>query len=914
MIPDTITKEHVLQAIDDIDKNGLRYPLGKSSVYDLIYKGKAYPPKHTIAVANEYANGSMLSHTEFNTIEAQKLLTQLSDAFIIQIRANDPLPSLITRYKKYLDETKLQEELYKWQLLKEFGGRPNLNNENFTEEIRSINFSNLIYGIGIGVTNHIARDAPEEYKACFRNLFDEEIQLSDRIKNFSINTLAIYRSLGVEKVSHHQDERTIATFLTYHNPDKYAFYKDSFYQKYCKLLGIKPQSINEKYPHYLELLKEFISDYIVPDNELLNTVNEFLPENTFKDSNHLLLAQDILYQTLDKQYGAGRNYWRIGTKDSEISYWDSMLSNNKIAIGWSDLGDLNNLNLTSKKEIETALNKKKYYPKDKNTLSRKAGEIFNFYNNLKIGDIILAQDGAKILGIGLVKDEYNFEPDEGFAHQKDVEWLAQNPDFGNKQGLQTTVYKINDPSVINKVDKIINGSMITNDKINSTAYHPLNRILFGPPGTGKTYNTINKALEIIGEEAELSLDMSDRVAVKAQFQQRMDEGRIVFTTFHQSMTYEDFIEGIKPITTTENEVIYETKDGLFKEICTEALKKKIKANNFEIVYKQLLQEIDNAPNSRIIIETLVHSKEFTIYKNSKDNIKFHANTEKAYEGVIKKDILEHYLKTGEALDWSSYVKAIGNYLKEKYNYTQSEEIIDKNFVLIIDEINRGNVSQIFGELITLIEEDKRIGKEEALMATLPYSKKEFGVPHNLYIIGTMNTADRSVEALDTALRRRFNFEEMAPKSSLIKSDGKLKAQGGIINGIDLVAVLDKINTRIELLLDKDHLIGHSFFMQVDSIDKLKEAFQNKIIPLLQEYFYGDFGKIGLVLGAGFIKEKNLENVNKVFSQSFKYDTSSLDDKPVYELIDYTQPVDYTVEFNKQILIMNFEKAIELLLS
>ena len=157
-------------------------------------------------------------------------------------------------------------------------------------------------------------------------------------------------------------------------------------------------------------------------------------------------------------------------------------------------------------------------------------------------------------------------------------------------------------------------------------------------------------------------------------------------------------------------------------------------------------------------------------------------------------------------------------------------------MLIIDEINRGNVSQIFGELITLIEEDKRTGEDEVLTATLPYSKKTFSVPPNLYIIGTMNTADRSVEALDTALRRRFSFEPMLPDTTKIKESPA---------GINLPEMLNVINARLEALLSKDHTIGHAWLMKIDTMEKLQSAFKNKILPLLQEFFYNDYAKIGL---------------------------------------------------------------------
>ena len=208
----------------------------------------------------------------------------------------------------------------------------------------------------------------------------------------------------------------------------------------------------------------------------------------------------------------------------------------------------------------------------------------------------------------------------------------------------------------------------------------------------------------------------------------------------------------------------------------------------------------------------------------------------------------------------------------------------QNFVLIIDEINRGNISQIFGELITLIEEDKRLGADEALEVTMPYSKEKFGIPSNLYIIGTMNTADRSVEALDAALSRRFTFEEMLPKPELVATDGKLKSNNGFLDKIDLPLLLNTINKRIEKLLDKDHQIGHSYFMSVKNYTDLKSAFQNKIIPLLQEYFFGDYGKVGLVIGKDFFEpiEKDDESL---FADFEDYDASNFAERTIFKIKD-----------------------------
>ena len=363
---------------------------------------------------------------------------------------------------------------------------------------------------------------------------------------------------------------------------------------------------------------------------------------------------------------------------------------------------------------------------------------------------------------------------------------------------------------------------------------PLNQILYGPPGTGKTYNAINYAIQITRQ-----IKPQNEIERRNIFNELVEEGRIVFTTFHQSMSYEDFIEGIKPVTHKgqNNAISYEVLPGIFKTLCDRATLPD--GVGFEKAYKSLLNDLkqgpinissDNKTNYRIVLNL---DNELYIYPKE--------NQEKGY--TIPKDTLISYiLNRNIPENLTTFCKVIKKQLKS-YGWNDKSTKKD-NYVLIIDEINRGNIAQIFGELITLIEANKRKGEIEELEVILPYSKTSFSVPSNLYIIGTMNTTDRNVEALDTALRRRFSFIEMEPEYDKFINEN--------IEDINLEKLLRVINDRIIGLMDKDHCIGHSYFMNVENLQDLKLVFFNKIIPLLQEYFYGRYEKIGLILSPKFL--------------------------------------------------------------
>ncbi|EAI0689600.1 endonuclease, partial [Campylobacter jejuni] len=414
---------------------------------------------------------------------------------------------------------------------------------------------------------------------------------------------------------------------------------------------------------------------------------------------------------------------------------------------------------------------------------------------------------------------------------------------------------------------------------------PLNQILYGSPGTGKTYHTIDKALEIISKEEKIQIPSEDdRINRKKIFDEYVKNGQIVFTTFHQSYGYEEFVEGIKPIIDNDEnsqEVKYDVKDGIFKELCDKSLKNYILSmqNENEIDLDKLIFEFANYINQDFLnkgnefpLENKVSIKKILL--NSKDEYRSFLlggsikSPQRLTIDIIKRDYLNFKNKKilsfkdikpkydsqsdyhGNAIYYFMFynkLKEFENIQNEKFKI--KKEIL-KSYIIIIDEINRGNVSKIFGELITLIEASKRIGEKEELKVTLPYSGKEFGVPKNVYIIGTMNTADRSITSLDTALRRRFEFIEMMPDVSKLSID---------CEGINLQELLKAINTRIEYLLDREKTIGHAFFISVENLEDLKKVFKNKIIPLLQEYFYNDYALIDAVLNKNGMLEISVEN-------------------------------------------------------
>jgi hypothetical protein len=464
------------------------------------------------------------------------------------------------------------------------------------------------------------------------------------------------------------------------------------------------------------------------------------------------------------------------------------------------------------------------------------------------------------------------------------------------------------------------GSAARNDEEQYVA-HPTNLIFYGPPGTGKTFATAAEAIRLCGEPVP-----KDHAELMAAYRRLSDAGRIEFVTFHQSISYEDFVEGLRPTQGGEDGATgFELKpeQGVFRRIARRAETSTGPGDaafslNGRQVFKMSIGEAANPDDAYLFEEAI--SGGYTLLGfddlDWSDNLfadrtaiieKIQAHDKEAgsltgMSGRVQMPfIFRNWVKSGDIIVVSkgnSLFRAIGE-VTGSYQFKPREggdyahrravrwlwvdragvpvsEIYARNFtmksiylltdadlnlpaleryiasqqhtgtgspepfVLIIDEINRANISKVFGELITLLEPDKRLTQPNALKVRLPYSGDVFGVPANLHIIGTMNTADRSIALLDTALRRRFEFRELMPNPSLL----------GVVDGIDLAKLLATVNERIEYLFDREHQVGHAYFMGCKTRADIDEVIRHKVIPLLTEYFYEDWAKVAAVLGDG----------------------------------------------------------------
>lgn len=690
---------------------------------------------------------------------------------------------------------------------------------------------------------HLAFKHSFQFSQILENLFNETLSINTRIKDFrkDIREILLKDSEWNNKDMIDPSVEAASFFLSLKYPNKYLlFTRIKPYTNFSKdfYLGLEKFNNEDRYIAWIDYCK----------NNLIPLLNNYCNSNC-----NLLDCQDFIWFVFNQNKGDN-----MSLKEKFIKYvYDIVYKSNQSYLQYGKkIENLDNviLNLTNK-------------------------QIYEIQNSEELSSFL-------------------------FQLKKISEWQDYNHKNGNgiPYAILNTHYRKFIQNNIVKDNSMKQEANFAQEKI----YQPLNQILYGPPGTGKTYNSVLKAMSIIDNTEYKDVSEEQYSALKTRFDELKQAGQIEFVTFHQSYSYEEFVEGIKPYipewgTTDNTEVRYIGENGIFKRICKKAESPIIKSNdnNLELndnpkIWKVSLMKTgendirkDCMENNRIRIgfdkygETINDETIFDdggsrvlsafIDKMEIGDIVLSCYSEKTIDAIgvvtseykwnndfpqykryrevkwlakgLNHNILE--INNGTKFTLGTVYQLNNMSLKDVLDIVDEQEQVtsykdnDKPYILIIDEINRGDVSKIFGELITLIEEDKRIGNKYQMKTILPYSKESFGVPNNLYIIGTMNTADRSIALLDTALRRRFDFEEIMPRPELLG--------GKVVEGINLQTLLTRVNERITNKYDRDHQIGHSYLMGVNTKEQLERAYKNRILPLLNEYFYNESKTVAEIL-------------------------------------------------------------------
>lgn len=750
---------------------------------------------------------------------------------------------LLERYKeKFLNvslagpykEGERANEIYKWQLITNCSGN---SEAEIVEKFKDENVIDRAHDRIVLLD--LLENQRQQVGEAFAILEQENVSLIDRLSEFKATMAALCDKKYKSKAD---DERTASAFLACWNPQKYTFYMNGLYKNYCEYIGEQPRAVGEKYPHYLQLLPELI-EIIKQDAELMN---KFRNETNGLIQSDLLIAQNILWQmrNLMKNNVNLPSFWSGGIK------WDEGKTNK--------LDDFNN-------ECCWQIGW------DKNDNSKGAKQAWSNIQKVNIGDYLAfhgygGKNDLTIYQISRVTSKNETEGKlyfERLNKSNDELFHGKAPKM-DKGSWWGTLFQIIGEEAINQIFGNYLGTMENNQEMKEYT-HILqlkkNIILQGAPGTGKTYNTAALALSICGETIPESHE-----DVMKRYEELRKEGRIGFCTFHQSMDYEGFVEGIKP--KTENGAIsYDVEDGIFKALSDKARENyEDSQKTIEVLQKQksiqdkmydFLQDalenrtefltrlgykfiITEITDKNIIVSIITENNIATgePIKNSTLTIRLSELTELLEKEVVLNEIgdIPAYFNRKTKLSRDYYTFYIANEInkiKTKNVNVQKTEL--QNYVLIIDEINRGNVSKIFGELITLLEADKRIGGEHPIKVTLPYSKESFGVPSNLYIIGTMNTTDRSVGNIDYAVRRRFAFVTLESKEEVIeqhyKNDETMKNKAlGLFNSVK--SFLEKHKFDMDIA---DLMVGHSYFLAKDE-EELGLKWKYEIVPLLHEYY------------------------------------------------------------------------------
>lgn len=731
-------------------------------------------------------------------------------------------------------------ELYKWKLCSDC---KNMEVADYLDIISKTDNSNLMFYMSLSSLKHMMTNNATALKETLVKLVDDSKDLKERLDTFR-------KEADQQKVGNDSspgDERTAAVFLTCHDMNRYAFYMhDTTYSPFLKYLGIaKSKGTNSNYPQFLEVL-DLLVKKVAQDEELKQIIKDSTGDYEQSD---LMTAQTILW--------CMQEHWDEvvpieSLKDIQkfkhlVEYFVAHLSyvstNSDQCLGYDQY---------IRKFVEDGTFKYSGQGWNGNNIQLQIAP----WEDLKHGKVCVNIYGAdytnrgnylhwKGTGINIMA-EWN---DGKVIGVKTVDYSEEDGSSWENTGLNFTIQQLGlfeKNKIANELIELYNYFCTKKEKIDEAmskigqvsalskeAKRLLDNsgqiILQGAPGCGKTFVTTELAVYLC--DGQIPAGQQD---LKARYKELQKEGRIAFTTFHQSLDYEEFVEGLKPQTEgTSDEMKFIVKPGIFKRICDRASIRE--TTNFDECFEKFIEDIQE--------EEYFHLKtpkgvSFHVSVNNNQNLSLYTSAEKNKNGALTKERLYRFY-TGTNVDnyWSGYYIGVINHLKKKYGLVEPVVNTDgpKPHVLIIDEINRANISKVLGELITLLEKSKRLGNDDEFTVTLPYSGETFGVPDNLYIIGTMNTADRSVGYIDYAIRRRFAFMTLKAEPYVIRTfygdKGDLMEKELALFKDVRVLIEENISEDFE---STDVMIGHSYFLAPTEED-FKLNLKYKIRPLLEEY-------------------------------------------------------------------------------
>lgn len=756
---------------------------------------------------------------------------------------NEKINELIENYITLRREDPNNEnEVYKWYAIDHFQQHWDINAVDFYEMFKESfrKRGNLVYQNSFSFLDALGKYFPEQLRNLFIIVYSSDdfyIKL-DKAKSFAENSIEKLREkLNKTNFNHQFDERTLSFLLTMQNPSENTFYKSTLYNQLCDYLDIIPQK-ERKYKHHIELLFQMVPFL---NNPQLNLLKEhFVPQG---GDFPLLLAQDIVYQNMNKENEDTKRYWLYSPGEQAVN-WEEFYNEGIMAIGWDELGDLENY--TDRKSIlEALINNYGGGEKQPNWVST-IDDFCNGENKINVGDIVIAKKGTKtLLGYGKITSDYYFDDKKAaYKHCRKVKWVKKgvwDVDDNLPPKTLTDIKSEKARYLLNIMNENTN-KQEKKDMIELLKYKP-QIILQGPPGTGKTREAkrIAKALLGLGE--------NDSLEGNEQFK---------LIQFHPSYSYEDFVRGIVAKPNEEgNGIVYTAENKILGTFAKEAFNNWHKAQQstqtlkeeevFEAFIEHIKEELAQSEDYKYPLTEAVYlfDADDKRFKYKGDNWEVHSNGLNMNYAEIKR-IIESGVRDrqgvtklttigGQARQHASYfLRIVEKYYEFRENYKPTVDKIPlKNYVLVVDEINRANLSAVLGELIYALEY-----RGEAVQSMYAIEgENNLILPPNLYIIGTMNTADRSVGHIDYAIRRRFAFVNILPKDLT-------NELGDQFEGTLFVKVTNLFNTNLSSEFKKEEVqLGHSYFITKNTPIDIRWKYEIK--PILLEYV-----KDGILVGEG----------------------------------------------------------------